>query len=138
MNRRTLIQTTGITALALLISKPILSFAQTADNALTDAPSGDVPQIKELELVSAITNNHGHAFAKISLTEIVLTLQQIRANNEKPVTVSIKGTSGHDHTVDLNTENLLQLLLIGQVELTSSGVGHTHKVGLQLIDPIES
>jgi hypothetical protein len=129
MNRRSLLRVSGFTALGLLAAHSALGQTQSAIGAGDDDTVGD-----ELVLTSAITRNHGHEFATLTLTEIVLLLQQIHAQNETPVVINIKGKSSHPHAVELNTENLVQLLASGKVEIESSvDSGHAHTLSLKLI-----
>lgn len=120
MNRRTLIKTTGVAALGLLM-KPNLNFA--ADT------------VKELKLVNVIGTNHGHELnAPVTLADVVLLLQQIHVSGQS-APLNIQGSSRHSHTVELNEDMLLQLLLEGKADLVSStDFGHNHTVSLQLVE----
>ncbi len=124
MNRRTLLQTTAITTLGLIMSSAPKSFATEPEL-----------EAQELQLTGLITNNHGHVFTTLTLTQTILILQQIHKDSEKPSLVSIKGTSGHDHILELTTSLLLELLTLGQIEtVTQPGANHTHPVMLQLAE----
>lgn len=73
-----------------------------------------------------IGTNHGHDFT-LSLAEI----QEQGAGN-----FSIKGSSGHNHTIALTDELIAQLQAGQAVEIESSavlGIGHSHIVTLEVL-----
>jgi hypothetical protein len=74
---------------------------------------------QEHEPVESIANNHGH----------VLTVAQSDVDAGALKMYSIKGTSGHDHTVTLSSGNFGTLKAGNMVSVTSTaGGGHTHNV----------
>lgn len=90
---------------------------------------------KQPEILAEIGRNHGHAL-RLSLLETVSILRDLQPE-EKSVEVDIQGGSGHNHTVSMHYDNLLDILLGKKVILDSSeDAGHKH--GVELSFEIES
>lgn len=78
----------------------------------------------------AISRNHGHALL-LDLHRVVELIRQTADGST--ITESIQGTSGHPHTISLNHEPLLDLLVDGSLTVTSSTeFGHAHEVRIEL------
>ncbi len=114
MNRREALKTTSFLSLGLLSMAPLKTLhAQALESG-------------ELKVRSEISNNHGHALI-LSLSELVQILQ--KTHKEGPVSINIQGDSRHPHQVVLDSAQSLELLLSGQISLTSStDAGHSHAV----------
>lgn len=126
MNRRDLLKASGIATVGLMMAFPKKALAQATNQSLTDEPNPD------LQLTGEISRNHGHAFKTLTLTQVVLLLQQVH-REAQPAVISIQGTSGHPHSVALSQEVLVQILSEGQAELVSSiDANHSHAVQLVL------
>src|SRR5689334_8097884 len=68
---------------------------------------------------TAITSNHGHA----------LTIAAADLDSAQNKTYSIKGTSDHDHSVTLTTQDFADLKGGKKViKESTSGAGHTHPI----------
>ena len=125
MNRRDLIKNAGGALALALVSVPYLSHANSLEFA------GASPDAK-LNIVAAISRNHGHEL-NLSSESLILLLRQ--AHLAGSVIVSIQGQSGHSHTITLSEENLLELIFNSQLSLESSrGSGHTHQVQVSLVE----
>lgn len=71
------------------------------------------------KVLNEISRNHGH--------ELVLSYEQVITG--EPLTISIKGTSGHPHTLVLGEEHFEALRKVSVIEVESSkDAGHTHIV----------
>jgi hypothetical protein len=117
MDRRNLLKMGLMTTAGLALFLPKVSFAQEAAQ-------------EEVQLTSVIGTNHGHELV-MSPVEALKLLRQTRANG--PVTLDIKGQSGHPHALVLTHDDLLALFDIGQVAKESTKVaGHTHVVTIRL------
>ncbi len=114
MNRRRFFQATGATALAL--SLPFSAQAMEAD--------------KQVLIDAAISSNHGHALS-LSIGDVVEMLSKTKQGQNQEI--SIQGQSGHPHSVSLNQEMLLALLIDQELEVESSvDAGHSHGVLINL------
>lgn len=98
---------------------------------LTQVPSfafgaeGEVVNINE-----EISFNHGHMVA-LDIADVVRLMKETKANG--PVTVDIKGQSGHPHSIELSHENLVDLLSLDSLTVESSvDAGHSHTVILSV------
>lgn len=92
------------------------------ESSAQPAPGGGCPQPglakPAADRSGTIASNHGHV-------AIVTTAQQ----DGTAFNLSIQGSSGHDHTLALTTQDLADLKAGTQVVKTSStGGGHTHVV----------
>ena len=82
----------------------------------------------DLSVTSEIGRNHGHALA-LTVDEVILATRE-----NGPVSFDIQGRSGHPHEVTLSREQLLDLIVDGQLSVQSSrDAGHTHAVTIKLI-----
>lgn len=120
MNRRDLIKKTGLNvAIGAVALKAIPSFAQSASCS------------SSLVFSSEIGRNHGHAVASIKEDELILKAREV--DGDQTVSIDIQGSSRHPHAIALTKENIVSLLLDGEIELTSTvDAGHSHSVTLTL------
>ena len=123
MNRRSVLKA-GMATAGFAMLLPKLSFAQQAPN---DPASSEM---EEMILTAEISANHGHA---LNLSP-VQALKLLRATkNSGPVSLDIKGQSGHPHAVAITHEDLLLLFEQGTLAKDSSLVaGHSHHVTIHL------
>ena len=115
MNRRNFFAALGATTVAA--SLPLsLQAAECSEELPTDAD---------------ISSNHGHA---IDLT-IKQVLQLLRETNDScPVEIDIQGNSGHPHAIQLSHQNLLDLIIKGEIREKATVVaGHSHDVNISLV-----
>lgn len=123
MTRRNILKTGMATAgFALLLPK--LSLAQQAPN--DPVPAG----AEEMSLTTEIRSNHGH---ELSMNP-VQALKLLRVTKDSgPVSLNIKGQSGHPHAITFTHEDLLVLFEQGLLLKESSLVaGHLHRVAIHL------
>ena len=119
MNRRTLLKTMGLSTSALLLVAPQLAFSD-------ETGSGELTHHVTIDF------NHGHDFAVLTLNQLIVLLREV--HTQGPKQFSIQGSSRHDHTIEITTESLIQLLVEGKTEFTSSSVGgHSHPVAFELL-----
>jgi hypothetical protein len=117
MDRRDLLKAGLMTTAGLALFMPKVSFAQEAS-------------VEEVQLTSVIGTNHGHALV-LSAVDALKLLRQTRANG--PVTLDIKGQSGHPHALVLTHDDILALFDLGQIAKESTKVAnHTHLVTIHL------
>jgi hypothetical protein len=89
-----------------------------ADATIGDASEGGA-KLSLLELEITISANHGH--------KLILTSEQI--NSGEPVSLSIKGSSAHDHSITLDISTISKLLNGETVEQESTESSfHSHIV----------
>jgi hypothetical protein len=118
MERRKLLQSGAMGALALISLK-------------AQSMTKDMIPSAELTLKVTISRNHGHDFAILKLDEIIKLARKIDAEGSS--TLSIKGRSRHPHNVEIDSKNVMDLILGKVVELESTlDAGHTHTVTLSL------
>ena len=83
------------------------------------------------QVASTISSNHGHA-VDLTLTQVIELLQV--SSTDGLVSLSIQGTSGHNHDLSLSYLQLLTFLTNGALTVQSSKIsGHTHSVELTLV-----
>ena len=114
INRRNFFQLASLSAGAV-VAFSMLPSALGADHVLA------CPATK---ITSVISKNHGH--------ELLISLEELKASGAK--SYSIKGASGHFHTVDISDDVLLALFLKSAVEIeTTVDAGHSHVMRLEII-----
>jgi hypothetical protein len=123
MNRRIFVThavaATGLTAIA--------AKAQVPTPTPTPTPA---PPVERIVVSTSIESNHGHAF---SLTDVTVIKLLREAHLKGPIIADIRGAGSHPHALTLTEEVLLQLLVLGTIDVTSSVVGgHAHRVTLKL------
>lgn len=124
MNRRSLLISGGV--LGISLSSKVLANGSSLAASELSAENECEPN----EVLVFIENNHGHELS-LSTTNLIRYLRETQAGNE--VTLNIHGASRHPHQVVLRHEAVLELLLVGNIDLESSfDVGHTHRVNLAL------
>ena len=91
-----------------------------------------VPAVGERELVLAteIAKNHGHAL-ELTMVDVVEALRKTLEG--EVIALDIKGSSGHGHSLTLNEQELIDLIKVGTLEISSSvDAGHSHGVVITL------
>ena len=83
------------------------------------SPTSSSPPPGPGDEVGSISDNHGHT--------AVVRAAQLQAGNA--ISLSIAGTAGHNHVVDLSAAEVAQIANNQRVsKVSSTGDGHTHTV----------
>lgn len=86
---------------------------------------------EENEVMADISRNHGHNLT-LTMSELVAVLRKLQPE-ELTETIDIQGESGHPHSIDLNFDKVLSVLLGEEVTVESTeDFGHTHVVNIKL------
>lgn len=89
-----------------------------------------VAQAEELEVMTEISNNHGHEL-KMTLPMLVALLRKLQPEGQIE-TLSIQGES-HPHSVSISYDEVLSVLLGEELVVESSNdFSHSHEVTLTL------
>ena len=89
----------------------VISSAACGDDDSPTGPSGSV--------VGEVQNNHGHT--------AVVTAEQLAAGRQ--VTLDIRGSADHSHSLDITDDNMRRLQRRERVEVDSTlQNGHRHRV----------
>ena len=82
------------------------------------SPTAALPPVIPQDSTGTVMSNHGHA----------ATLTGVQMMSGGAVQISIKGTSAHDHMVELSADEVSQVRAGQRVGKQSTGTGHTHMV----------
>ena len=98
-------------------------------------PALAAPGDKSFEIANQIGRNHGHA---LDIDEIQV-IEMLRATQGgEMVDLDIQGRSSHPHTLTLSHQNLLDLVVLGEIAVQSRvDGGHAHNVQLTMSIAVE-
>ena len=109
--------------------KPAMATAVTAIAAST--PFKLLAEEGDLEFVTTIGRNHGHALA-LTMKDVILLMRELQV--AATTDLDIKGRSRHPHTVNINFDDVVELLVKGKLSKVSSvDSGHSHQVEISLV-----
>lgn len=118
MDRKTFIQKSAGVMLIALPTFALIGCSSSDDSSDPQKQNAEANCIENGTAVS-IGGNHGHS--------LTVSKADIEAGTAK--TYSIKGTSGHDHTVNLTASNFTALKSNSAISVISSNDdSHTHSV----------
>jgi hypothetical protein len=104
----------GRTLLAVVLCSTLAFVGCGDDDESPTGPSGVTQDVS-----GVIANNHGHT--------AVVTAAQISAG--RAITIDIRGTADHSHTLDLTNDDMVRLQQRQRVERdVSANNTHTHRV----------
>ncbi|MBP9707474.1 MAG: hypothetical protein KBD78_07485 [Oligoflexales bacterium] len=136
MNRRNFLHSLGQSSLAVsaLSAVSAVALAQEVPSTNTDV-SQTTATVPSVEITTEIDKNHGHELILTMTQYVALIRQTIDATGLlMPVVVDIQGLSGHAHALNFSQEDLVKILVDGEIELTSTlGAGHSHSVKISML-----
>ncbi len=122
MNRKSFLKKIGGLLLLSIPAYSLLSCSSSSDDDENNTPPPPNSQgdcLANGATASSISGNHGHT--------LTISKDDVDAGVEK--TYSIKGTSGHDHSVTLTASHFTSLKSNQSITVSSTaGGGHTHSV----------
>lgn len=105
--------------------------AAAAGIAMAHLNRANAAEGESVSVSSDIGSNHGHEL-NMDVPDVINLLRDLQPQPGE-TTIDIQGASGHPHTITVNFDQLLDLLLKGELSLESSvDRGHSHGVSISL------